>query len=213
MLSLYVLAALWILVLSWWDLRKGSVPHLLTTYPLVALGAFAVLRTAVGLIQEGMAWASDHAIVPVLAVGFAGVLASDWPAVAVLLMLAAVGFAASVGDVGAQTLAVAWLVVTVAFVLGVIRGGDAKVLMLLFALFPSLQFAVWLVGVLLIGGLQFLVERYGNVAPLLVGSALASLMRMRGAEGESAPMLQWVAVAVVTYVGHLFLCSGVVAWA
>jgi hypothetical protein len=200
---LHALVLLWLLVLSWWDLQWEEVPHWGSTAPLLLLG---LLRTIDPPAPPGPAlWMARGALVLLLA----AMILSDNPPLAPLYSLAAVGLALQSGP-EMRVLTLTWAAALLLTLGGLWSAGDAKVTMILVALWPSPYLVGALAGASLLGGLGVLLRRYRSpvkVAGVLWGVA-GDLLRLRFPARQSetetaaltyAPGVPWLALGAACY--------------
>ncbi|HOU14078.1 MAG TPA: prepilin peptidase [Anaerolineae bacterium] len=172
------LVGLWLIGLSYGDLRTRHVPAWATALPLAVLG---LLRTLV--------IPPDGAVVPGgVAVGFAllMLLLSDTPSA--VFPAGAAAFCAGLSGEQAQVLVGSWIAELVLTDLNIWGAGDGKVLAVLTALYPDVRLVV-AVG-----------------AALLVGSVV-TLLRQRPHTGErrTFPAIPWLAVGTALYLALVAL--------
>jgi hypothetical protein len=144
-----ILVTLWLITLSVFDVRRRQLPHTLTTLPLIVIGGLISIRAVAsifGLAGTGQDW-NNAAIL----LAFAAILLSDtwlavWPA------LAAVGSVFLFGTSIGQVIVITWLLALSMSKAGILGEGDAKVSMILLALYPDARLgAVLLVTLALVG--------------------------------------------------------------
>ena len=199
----------WLLVLSWWDLKWQEVPHGASTVPLLLLGLLRVIYPPAPPGPD--LWLARGALVLLLA----AMILSDNPPLAPLYSLAAVGLALQSGP-EMVVLTLTWAVALLLALGGLWSAGDAKVTMILVALWPSPYLVAALAGASLLGGLWVLLRRYrspGKTAWVLWGVA-EDLVRLRfpaqqsRAEAASlthAPGVPWLALGAACYLLGLWL--------
>ncbi len=201
----------WLLVLSLWDLQWEEVPHWGSTVPLLLLGLLRVLHppAPTGLPQ----WLGGGAMVLLLA----ALLLSDTPGLPSVLATAAVGLALQAGP-ELTILALTWAVSLLLALGGLWAAGDAKVTMILVALFPHLPLVVALAGASLLGGLWLLLRRYRSPVKtaLVLWGVAGDLVRLRFPVRQDpdevatltyAPGVPWLALGAACYL--LWLGVGV----
>jgi Flp pilus assembly protein protease CpaA len=176
----------WLVYLAVTDLYKGEVTNWATVPPLLAVTAWLTLTggwhlaLALALILAGSEW-------PVLAAPSVGLMAacSWWATMA-----------------GREVVTWAWTFVYVLWLLRVVGGADAKVVMVLTALFPDGRLA-WLLLLCWFGlSVVYLLHRHGKHAPQALLRATNGLVRFQvlEEEGERYPALPAVALAGLIYV-------------
>jgi Flp pilus assembly protein protease CpaA len=175
----------WLVTLAVADLRKGEVTNWATVPPLLALTAWQALTGGwplalmLALILIGAQWTP-------LTVPSVGLMAacSWWTTL-----------------VGREVVMWAWTFVYVLWLLRVIGGADAKVVMTLTALFPDGRLA-WLLLLCWFGlSVVYLLHRHGRHAPQALLQATKGLVRFRILEeGKRYPALPAVALAGLIYV-------------
>jgi Flp pilus assembly protein protease CpaA len=180
-----VLAA-WLIALAVQDVRRGEVTNWLTALPLLAVTAW---RTLSGGWPIGLA----------LALILAG---SEWPVLAApsVGLMALCAWAAA--PLGIDVAVWAWTFVYALWLLRVIGGADAKVVMALTALFPDGRLA-WLLLLCWFGlSVVYLLHRHGRHAPRALLRATKGLARLQVSEeeGNRCPALPAVALAGLVYV-------------
>jgi len=176
----------WLVYLAVTDLRKGEVTNWVTVPPLLAVTAWQALTGGwplalmLALILIGAQWTP-------LTVPSVGLMAAcSWLATLV----------------GRDVVMWAWTFVYVLWLLRVIGGADAKVVMALMALFPDGRLA-WLLLLCWFGlSVVYLLHRHGRHAPRALLKATRGLVRFQvsGEEDERCPALPAVALAGLIYV-------------
>jgi Flp pilus assembly protein protease CpaA len=176
----------WLITLAVADLRKGEVTNWATVPPLLAVTAWQTLTGSwplgltLALILAGAQW-------PVFAVPSLG-----------LMVLCAWLAVPSGMDVAVWV----WVFVYVLWLLRVIGGADAKVVMALMAVFPDGRLA-WLLLLCWFGlSVVYLLHRHGRHAPQALLKATSGLVRFQVLEEEGGryPALPAVALAGLIYV-------------
>jgi Flp pilus assembly protein protease CpaA len=175
----------WLVYLAVADLRKGEVTNWATVPPLLVVTAWQALMGGwplalmLALILIGAQWTP-------LTVPSVGLMAacSWWTTL-----------------VGREVVMWAWTFVYVLWLLRVIGGADAKVVMTLTALFPDGRLA-WLLLLCWFGlSVVYLLHRHGRHAPQALLQATKGLVRFRILEeGKRYPALPAVALAGLIYV-------------
>ena len=176
----------WLVYLAVMDLRKGEVTNWATVPPLLAVTAWQALTGGwplalmLALILIGAQWTP-------LTLPSVGLLAGcSW-----LTTL-----------VGREVVMWAWTFVYVLWLLRVIGGADAKVVMALTALFPDGRLA-WLLLLCWFGlSVVYLLHRHGRHAPQALLRATKGLVSLHVSEEEGSryPALPAVALAGLIYV-------------
>jgi Flp pilus assembly protein protease CpaA len=176
----------WLVYLAVMDVRKGEVTNWVTVPPLLAVTAWQALTGGwplalmLALILIGAQWTP-------LTVPSVGLMAAcSWLATLV----------------GQEVVMWAWTFVYVLWLLRVIGGADAKVVMALMALFPDGRLA-WLLLLCWFGlSVVYLLRRHGRHAPRALLKATSGLVRFQVAEEEGSryPALPAVALAGLLYV-------------
>jgi Flp pilus assembly protein protease CpaA len=187
----------WLIALAVQDVRRGEVTNWATVPPLLAATAWQVLTGG---------WPIGLALALILA-------GSQWPSFAVPsvgLMVLCAWFAVPSGlDVALWV----WIFVYLLWQIRVVGGADAKVVMVLIALFPDGRLA-WLLLLCWFGlSVVYLLHRHGRHAPRALLRALAlsanrrfvvegtkGLVRLQTLkEGDRYPALPAVALAGLIY--------------
>ena len=160
----------WLVAVALWDLRTARIPNQLTFPAMAATGGF---RLCLGLLDLGLfllrtAYCGNPA---------AGGARMELVMGSILRAAAVNGAACSDGGYlylggnvqGAANLLftlVAWAIIFGGWKLNVMGGGDAKLLMVLFALFPTYNFALTFCFVVLVALLPLLVLQHWGKRPL-----------------------------------------------
>jgi len=198
--------SLWLIGLAVIDVRRRQLPHTLTTLPLLSLGGLAAigaLAPLTGLTVTGQSW-DDTA----LALALTTVLLSDTP-LAILPGFAALGVAVILGTPVGQTIVVAWLLVLLLSVAGILGAGDAKVVMILLAVCPDAQLGLMLLATCAGVGLILMVWQLRAATPLwLVGLAHDALQfKFPARTGEvgrlNLPLMPLLTVGALVYLWGL----------
>jgi Flp pilus assembly protein protease CpaA len=142
-LLLKLVITAWLGMTAFWDLRTAKIPNQLTFPAMAATGGFRLCHGLWGLFllltaHGGNPASSDY-----------GLLGGNMPGIENLLF----------------TL-VAWAVIFGGWKLNVMGGGDAKVIMVLFALFPTHDFTLTFCFVALVALLPLLVLQHRGKRPL-----------------------------------------------
>lgn len=204
----------WLAWVSWEDIRRRRLSHWATTVLVVAVGLVALGMGIIGLVV-GAAWpfsllrgnALDD-----LALGLAliAVVLSDSPA-ALIPAAGGVGLAFWRGTVAGQTATVAWLLALALAKAGIIGAGDAKVGMVLTALFPDPLMGWCLLGACGLAGAVVLARRMGWAAPFLVREVVrdglaGNFPARTGEKGVAViPLTPVLAAGAVVYLWPLWL--------
>lgn len=196
----------WAIYLAVVDVRRRTLPHWATTIPVLAIGGAALAVGAGKLVFPAALRPLGWSVCDALALGlaFLAVLLSD-TAAAFAPAAAAVGLTAAAGSTQGQTATLGWLVPLALSRAGVFGAGDAKVIMILLALYPDPRLAGILLAVCGLTGAVLLVSRVGEAAPLLVGrvirDGLAGAFPSRtGEEGVIAiPLTPVLAAGALVY--------------
>jgi len=145
MLLLKLAITAWLGTVAFWDLRTARIPNRLTLPAMAATGGF---RLCQGLWGLGLfLLQTAHSGNPTSSDG--GYLGSNVQVTANLLF----------------TL-VAWAIIFGGWKLNIMGGGDAKLIMVLFALFPTYNFTLTFCLVALVSLLPLLVLQYWGKRPL-----------------------------------------------
>jgi hypothetical protein len=164
-----VVLTAWLVAMSAWDVRWRALPHWGTTMPLVGLTCWVVADVVTGgrwaVPALHAAWRKADSVA--LALAFVAVLLSDWW----IALVPAVGslIAAVHGGGGhSQAVVTGWLVALGMAKAGIVGAGDAKLAMVLMALFPEAKMGMCLLGAAGVAGLAVLIGRRGRESvPLL----------------------------------------------
>ena len=160
----------WLGMVAFWDLRTARIPNQLTFPAMAATGGF---RLCLGLMGLGL-FLLRTAYCGNPAAGEAGV---ELVVGSILRAVAVNGAACSdsgylylggymQGTASLLFMLVAWAIIFGGWKLNVMGGGDAKLLMVLFALFPTYDFALTFCLVALAALLPLLVLQYRGKRPL-----------------------------------------------
>ena len=201
-----ILVTLWLITLSVFDVRRRQLPHTLTTSPLLVIGGLISIRAVAsifGLAVPGQDW--DNAAI---LLAFAAILLSDtwlavWPA------LAAVGSAFLFGTSIGQVIVITWLLVLGMSKAGILGEGDAKVIMILLALYPDARLgAVLLVTLALVGiGLMLVQMRAATSLWLLSIARDLLAFKVPARTGETSvlnmPLVPLLATGALIYLWSL----------
>jgi Flp pilus assembly protein protease CpaA len=176
----------WLVYLAVADLRKGEVTNWVTVPPLLAVTAWQALTGG---------WPLALMLVLIL-------IGAQWTPLTVpsVGLMAVCSWLSTL--VGREVVMWAWTFVYVLWLLRVIGGADAKVVMALTALFPDGRLA-WLLLLCWFGlSVVYLLHRHGRHAPQALLKATKGLVRLHVSEeeGERCPALPAVALAGLIYV-------------
>ncbi len=203
----------WLIALTRLDLCRRELPHSLTTLPLLLLGATAGWLALAPLI--GVTWPVHSAApgaawdVRAILLAFAAILFSDtW--LAVLPALASGATVLLFGTGAGQVTVVAWLLSLALEKAGVWGAGDAKVVMILLALFPDIRLGALLLGATGILGLGLVWFKYRAATPFVLraivadGWALRLPARTNEAGDLRVPLLPLLAIGAALFLLLIF---------
>jgi len=197
---------LWLITLSVLDVRRRQLPHTLTTLPLIVIGGLISIRAVAsifGLAVPGQDW--DNAAI---LLAFATILLSDtwlaiWPA------LAAVGSVFLFGTSIGQVIVITWLLVLGMSKAGILGEGDAKVIMILLALYPDARLGVVLVVTLALVGIGLMLVQLRAATSLWLLSIARDLLAFKvpARTGETGvlnmPLVPLLATGALIYLWGL----------
>ena len=197
---------LWLITLSVLDVRRRQLPHTLTTLPLIVIGGLISIRAVAsifGLAVPGQDW--DNAAI---LLAFAAILLSDtwlaiWPA------LAAVGSVFLFGTSIGQVIVITWLLVLGMSKAGILGEGDAKVIMILLALYPDARLGVVLVVTLALVGIGLMLVQLRAATSLWLLSIARDLLAFKvpARTGETGvlnmPLVPLLATGALIYLWGL----------
>ncbi len=171
-----ILVTLWLITLSVFDMRRRQLPHALTTSPLIVIGGLISIRAIAsifGLAVPGQDW--DNAAI---LLAFAAILLSDtwlavWPA------LAAVGSVFLFGTSIGQVIVITWLLALGMSKAGILGEGDAKVIMILLALYPDARLGVVLLVTLALVGIGLMLVQMRAATSLWLLSIARDLLAFK----------------------------------
>lgn len=167
---------LWLLTLAVIDVRRRTLPHVLTTLPLLIVGGWFSIRALapiVGVPIPDKNW-DDVAVF----LAFTAVLLSDtW--LAGLPALTAIGAAFILGGSAGQVIVLVWLAALTMSKAGFLGEGDAKIIMILMALYPDARLAVCLVVVISVIGAALMVIRLRAAMPTWLLSIALDLLTVK----------------------------------
>jgi hypothetical protein len=170
------LVTLWLLVLSVLDVRRRQLPHPLTTLPLLLIGGLISLRASASLFGAelpGQAWDNTAILL-----AFAAVLLSDtW--LALIPGFAAAGTAFVLGSAVGQVIVVAWLLAVSLSKAGILGAGDAKVVMILLAVYPDVRLGAALLITITIVGAGLMLVQLRTAMPLWLLSIAHDLIAFK----------------------------------
>ena len=199
---LRVSVTLWLIALAVIDVRQRALPHALTTGPLLLIGGGFAIRALAPIIGMGVpntGW-DDMAVL----LAFAAVLLSDtWlaalPALTALIVVFVLG--TSMG----QVIVIAWLLALAASQAGFMGAGDAKVIMVLLALYPDLRLGFALLAVTGVIGLALMIVTLRGATGLWLMSIARDLIALKfpartGEAGQlNVPLVPLLAVGAAIY--------------
>ena len=201
-----ILVTLWLITLSVFDMRRRQLPHTLTTSPLIVIGGLISIRAIAsifGLAVPGQDW--DNAAI---LLAFAAILLSDtwlavWPA------LATVGSVFLFGTSIGQVIVITWLLVLGMSKAGILGEGDAKVIMILLALYPDARLGVVLVVTLALVGIGLMLVQLRAATSLWLLSIARDLLAFKvpARTGETGvlnmPLVPLLATGALIYLWGL----------
>lgn len=163
-----LIVSAWVVFLGVVDARRRTLPHWATTAPVVLIGA-AALTAGTGKVLFPATLPGLWNAYDVLALGlaFVAVLLSDG-VIALAPAAAAAALALTLGSAQGQTAVFGWLTALALSRAGVFGAGDAKVVMILLALYPDPRLAGILLAACAVVGTVLLVRKAGAATPLLV---------------------------------------------
>lgn len=184
---------LWLSILAYLDWREGEFSHWSTTVPMIIAGLWRVIHP-----PAETWWPAGVAMLFMLV----GILLSDEVGLLGAFGLAAAGLGVTANFPTAVMIAT-WFVALVGFTWDVWSGGDAKIVMVLLALWPNVELLGSLLFALLLGSFVVLFQRFGGTVPVIMLHAAASLRRgERPTEDQAtpAPLGPWLLLGTVGYV-------------
>ena len=196
------LITIWLIALAALDVRRRQLPHLLTTLPLIAIGGLISIRAIAsifGAAVPGQSW-NNTAIM----LAFATVLMSDtwlavWPG------LAASGSVFLLGTGLGQVTVVAWLLTLGMSKAGILGEGDAKIVMILMALYPDVRLGAALLITITVVGVVLMLIQLRTAMPLWVLSIARDLIAFKVPSRTcevgrlNAPLVPLLAVGGMVY--------------
>jgi hypothetical protein len=197
---------LWLGGLSLYDRRQRALPHWASTWPLLIIGLLRVVYPPV--TPSGLAaWIAGSAVFLMLAT----VILSDVTALLLAFSAAALGLAFQTQTTAVPVLVGTWIVALLWTQWGFWGAGDAKVVMILTALWPDLRLVAALLGALFVGGLWALGRRYGLATPTVLRQTWHALRRGHVPSHTSAEKtpwtyqagVPWLALGTLIYLGSV----------
>jgi len=199
---LRVIVTLWLIALAVIDVRQRALPHMLTTGPLLLIGGGFAVRALAPIIGMGVPNAGWDDVAMLLA--FATVLLSDtW--LAGLPALTAISIAFVLGTSVGQMIVIGWLLALAASQAGFMGAGDAKVIMVLLALYPDPKLGVALLVVTGVIGLALMLLTLRGATGLWLMSITRDLIALKfpartGEVGQlNVPLVPLLAVGAAIY--------------
>ena len=189
-LSLVVLG--WLALLSYWDVRQQPLPHAVTTSWLVGIGGWRILAPLDGS-------GAGRGVMLFLLAGF---LLKQPPPFPQVYLLTAVGLGLQSGP-EAATVAGTWLVAVFLLAWGAWSGGDAKIVMILSALWPDVRLSICLLLALLLGSFIVLGWRYRHGTLMVLHQTMARLQEEIApcaSQATPAPLVPWLGLGTLGYV-------------
>ncbi len=158
LLSLFLKLAItvWLVIVALWDRRTGRIPNKLTFPVMLVAGGYRLAQTLYLLLSREIT--------------FLGSRKWEWlsPGEALLPPMASPLF-----------VWIAWFIIFLLWSVNIVGGGDAKMLMGLFAIFPTLEFTFAFACLILLIGVPWLVlARWGTRAGTLVQSLYVRLLTL-----------------------------------
>jgi hypothetical protein len=193
--ALAAFVLVWLTGLSVLDVKYRELPHWGCTFPMLAVGLLRVVFPPGDLV--GMrAWIAGGAILLLLV----AVVLSDSPPLLGVFAATALVLSFQAHATAVSVLVVTWVLALLWAQWGFWGAGDAKVVMLLVAVWPDL----YLVGALLLalvgGGCLALVRRYGRAAPTVFPQVLGELRQGNvPARQDAAQVAAWTHQAAVPW--------------
>lgn len=159
-LWLYGTVLAWLLILSVLDVKRREVPHWGSTFPFLAIGLLRIVYPPPGQ----PAWLAGSAILLMLS----AVVLSDIPPLYLAFSVTALIIGLQTRHIAVPLLVGTWILSLLWTDWGIWGAADAKVTMILVAIWPDLYLAGSLLLALLLGGLLALYRRYGRVTPVVL---------------------------------------------
>jgi hypothetical protein len=201
---------IWLVILVVQDVRHRRLSHWLTTVPLVVI-AIALGTAVFNWLAEG--WSPFVADPVALVLAFIAVLVSDtWAAL--VPAVSALALAWWQGTPAGQVAVTCWLIALALAKAGAWGAGDAKVLMILLALYPDIRLAIAVAAAIIVLGLAMLVRRLGPAFPFLLLMTLRDGLagRFPARTGETGVvvtgLMPVIAAGALVYVWGLYLLGG-----
>ena len=197
---------LWLGGLSLYDGRERALPHWASTWPLLIMGLLRVVYPPAPL-SDRATWIARSAVFLILAT----VILSDVTALVLTFSTTALMLAFQTHTTAVPVLVGTWIIVLLWTQWGFWGAGDAKVVMILTALWPDLRLVAALLGALFVGGLWALVRRYGLATPAVLWQTWRALRRGH-VPGRTSPEetpwtyqagVPWLALGTLIYLGSV----------
>jgi hypothetical protein len=198
-----VFITLWLIALTVLDVRRRQLPHALTTLPLMIIGGVISIRAVAsifGLAMPGQTWDNTAILLALAAILLSDTWLAIWPA------LAAIGSAFVLGTGVGQVIAVTWLLVLGISKAGILGEGDAKVVMILLALYPDVHLGAALLITLALVGAGLMLVQLRAAMPLWLLSIAHDLLAFKvPARTGEAGVLNWPLVPLLTTGALIYL--------
>jgi Flp pilus assembly protein protease CpaA len=185
----------WLAYLGYRDVHDRELPPLLATIPWVAATLLRLL-----LPPSGGWWGRTALLLLTLAILFH----ERFPSGSATLIAGAISLSTFSGS-GTLILITLWTLSFTLYALGIWGGADAKVMMVLAAVWPAWTMGIAVGAGVLVGGVIALVRRYGRAAPFAVrstiqeGSLPEQMTEEERAQLTEMPTLPWIALGASTY--------------
>jgi hypothetical protein len=198
---------LWLGGLSLYDGRQRALPHWASTWPLLIIGLLRVVYPP-ATPSDSTAWIAGSAVFLMLTT----VILSDVTALLLAFSAAALGLAFQTQTTAVPVLVGSWIVALLWTQWGFWGAGDAKVVMILTALWPDLRLVAALIGALFGGGLWALGRRYGLATPAVLWQTWHALRRGQVPGHTSSEEtnrwtyqagVPWLALGTLIYLGSV----------
>ena len=198
---------LWLGGLSLYDGRERALPHWASTWPLLIIGLLRVVYPPATPLGSAT-WIARSAVFLMLAT----VILSDVTALVLAFSATALVLAFQTQTTAVPVLVGAWSVALLWTQWGFWGAGDAKVVMILTALWPDLRLVAALLGALFVGGLWALGRRYGLATPAVLWQTWDALRRGQVpgplSSDETTPWtyqagVPWLALGTLIYLGGM----------
>lgn len=170
-LWLYGLILVWLGVLSVIDLRERAIPHWGSTVPLIAMGLFRVVYPPAPAGKA--AWLAGSAILLLLVV----VVTSDEIPVFLSFSVTALVLGLQTGTLAVPLLIGFWVLALLWANWGIWGSGDAKVAMILVAIWPDITLVAALLLAQLVGGVIVSWRRHGQALPAVILNVLGEFRK------------------------------------